>query len=259
MSEDTSSVSNFSPALALRSWWLMVVVPVFAIFIYPIAGSGRDTLLVIFIALLLSFTCQMGIFLGVSHRSWRFILFPFAIVLTSFAVGQSINRSFDWVGASITAISLGIIFVTLEVIKLSFGRFEKPTMAEVPDGLQFRISHLMIATAAVALLISLIKALMPFAQSTRGYSSTIAVIAICFVCNLVVITLSSTWALMGRRVGFRLFIGAAVSMLVATSNFFIAPDSTALWLWSFMLAICWGTVTLQLWLLRLSGLRFVRD
>ncbi len=243
----------------LRPWLFTIALPLLAACSYPWITPGKHIPVLFFVAFMLSSACVTGIWLGITYRWWRLLVAPFIITLTAFALGYSMGSSFDWTGASISAITSIIIWITLEITKLIFGRFEVPDSREtMTDGLQFGISHLMITTAGVALFISGVQFLSGFTESSaRTMSPNIFMIATTFIAVLVIITLAGTWALLGNAIKKKLFIASLASIVAAiAAPFLLRGPSSVLWIGLFF--ICWIAITLQLWLLRLEGLRFVR-
>lgn len=245
-----------------RPWLFTSSLPVIAGCIYPWVGIGQDLSNLTFICAFLSLACVTGIWLGMANRWWRFLVAPFAITLTAFALGYSGGNRFDWTGASITAITSVVIWFTLEITKLISGRFEIPDSREnMSDGLQFGISQLMIATAVIALFISGVKLLIRLVDTNYGSAPpSIYWIAGMFVSILVLFTLTGMWALLGRTIGYKLVVAAFVSIVAAVAAPWVIMVGTLddlLWAGQ-LFGVCWIAITLQLWLIRIEGMRFVR-
>lgn len=262
--EETREISlKATPIIAfLRPWLLVAVLALVASCTYPFTGgAGRDFSVAIFVSSMLSMASLLGMQLGIANKWWRFLIAPFAIVVPAAIIGASTGPTIEWVEATISGSTTVIVFLTLEITKLFFGHFRIAGKDELmDDGLQFGIAQLMIATAAVAVFISLVKFLLGFVgASNSGFSNTYLIyLAATFVSSLVVFTLANVWAMMGSVVRNRLFVSIAAALVAIAPLFFLASDISDLVLWASILGICWVTIALQLLLLRRSGLRFVR-
>ena len=243
----------------IQSWLPLAVMILVAACAHPFYGVGGDVITVIFAGSVLSTACLIGTGFGIANSWWRFPAAPFAIIAPAFAIGAARGIRFDVAGAIITAAIPFVVFTTLECVKFFFGKFkvqsdEKPTK----DGLQFGIGQLMIITTSVAVFISVIKFLTGFFDDdSRSLESFL--IGFMFVAILGFFTLANVWALMGSAVRHRLLIVVAASVVAVIPSFFVAPDSTILIVWISLFAVCWSMIALQLWLLRRTGLRFVRN
>ena len=164
-------------------------------------------------------------------------------------------NTFDWAGALISALTTVAIFVTMEFSKMAAGRFLIPDAgATVVDALQFKISHLMIATAAVAVFISLAKWLYGFARFV-GYPELIFLVTL-FATVLAVITLTNLWAFMGDGIKNKIVVATLISFFAAGGTFLVSAIFQLTWLALFLIA--WLAILAQLWVLRREGVRFVR-
>ena len=155
------------------------------------------------------------------------------------------------------------VIVTLEIIKLKWGRFTKEVNCDVPfrEGLQFKISHLLILTTIVAIAI-------PILQTASSYLRTIAPEGVFPILGTIIFMLSITalanvWAVLGRSIGARIFVSFLVAALAcAVAIYFLSffeqiePDIPLVW--GGMTAITWSTSLLLLYQFRREGYRFVR-
>jgi len=209
----------------LAKWLLFTVISLLAACLYPLQPGGRDgVLLVLFVGLLLSISSLVGMGLGISNHRWRFFAAPFAILIPATILGTSSAVRFEWIEASISAATSITIFATLEAIKFFFGNFRIPIGKErTSDGLQFGITQLMVITASVAITLVSIK-----------------------------------YILLGSTVTYRLLISVLVVLTAIAPATFLAQNESMFKAWLWLFAICWGITTLQVWLLRHTGLRFVR-
>lgn len=244
----TAKIQTWVPILVL----VLIVACVGSIPI-PVLGWLFST--TIFAGSLLSLSSLVGMRLRMANKWWRFIIAPFAILAPAAVNGLA----FGWVGSAIAGAVSIIVFLTLEVIKLRLGSFreiagDKPAK----DGLQFGIAQLMIATASLAVFISLVKFLLQFVGSPNIPIAYEIFIASAFVSAIVVFTLVNVWALMGSVVRYRLFASIAASLIVTVPLSFLSSNIESLAMWMSMLLICWIMIAFQLWFLRRAGLRFVR-
>ena len=258
MTEDVTLNHSARPRW-LRIFVVPLVAAVTVALLFPIAN---DTPLAttIYAALSLALAAMSGLLLGTANHWARFIVAPFVILLTGLSLGfMTGSRTFDWLGALIPALITIVIFATLEISKLIAGRFHVPDAdAEFEEAFQFRIAHLMIVTAAIAVFISVVKWSISFVDTDPvvGSPNTAMILAI-FVGTHVVITLSNLWALMGTRVSYRLAIATAVSF-VSMITVSLAPNGSMVWMWLTVFVVSWLAIVIQLSILRFEGIRFVR-
>ena len=259
MNEDTTTFHR------KPRWPRVFLVPVLAgaiaASIYPfVAGVSQIT--TTYVALSLALAAMSGLLLGTANHWTRFVVSPFVMVLVALSLGfiSSLNR-FEWIGATIGVLITCVIFVTLEIAKLTFGRFRIPgPNKSFVEAFQFSISHMMIVTAATAIFISLLQWLSSgSSQNMEGPPPNHVTIIIIFVGTHAVITLANLWALMGTRVRFRLGIATALSFISMGSAFIPTGQTANLpWLWISVFVVSWLAIVIQLCMLRFEGLRFVR-
>ena len=141
-------------------------------------------------------------------------------------------------------------------IKLGYGNFEQLQDSDqtFQEGLQFQISHLLIATAVFAIMCGVVKALLPHLSSSNVEINLLVIATV-----LAVNTLVSVWALMGRSIGWKIAVAIVIVCVVTLVGLLIAPTfQRKIGVWLGITVIPWlATVTL-LALLRQEGFRFVR-
>ena len=214
--------------------------------------------IILCVGMWLSAAAMAGILLGVANHAIRFAIAPFAILLNSFVLGWVTGlHIFDWTGAAISALTTLVIFLTIEISKMAAGKFLIPgAEATVEDAFQFRISHLMIATAAVAVFISVAKWLGGFININSGVAPVTIFLVTLFVAVFAIITLANLWAFMGTKVKNKVVVATFISFLAAGGTFLLPAMFQMTWLALFL--ICWLAILAQLWVLRREGVRFVR-
>lgn len=190
-------------------------------------------------------------------RRWEFVVLGIA-VLAANGVLLAIIAGSDLTLFLLPTFICGAVGVPLSGISWFWGRFDKPNVdgetVQFQEGLKFGIHHLFIASAVVAVICGIGKALAPYFV-VRPASSTyiLAVITTIISFN----TLMSTWALMGRSVGLRVVIALLLAVLSCVGGSLAFPPGGAPWIF-LMFGLCWAATTVHLALLRRSGLRFIK-
>ncbi len=235
-----------------------IALPLLAACFYPWLGPSV-TPIIFFAGLLLAFSGVTGIWLGVAKPWWRCLVAPFVITLAAYSLGSLNEYEFNWVGALIPAATSIIVWITLEITKLFFGQFAIPGDDEpTKDGLQFGISQLLITTTVLAIFISCMKYVVKKSTiGTLSVTSDTYWIILVYIAILVLITLASVWALLGASIKHKLFIASLISLGACVAVPFLVGSITV-WHVSVMFVICWIAIKIQLWLLRVEGIRFVR-
>ena len=222
----------------------------------------NDLINVIYLGTTLSLACAAGIWLGISNRWWRFLLAPFVITAIACYLAFSLSSGFDIVSAVIPGLTTLIVFAALEITKLFFGSFRRIRSDEpVLEGLQFRISHLMITTTAFAIFISALQFMLGDVRfSSQSFTVEIIFLVTILVATLVLFTLTTTWALMGKKVFAKLVACLVLSAVSIAYTCLNSPDPTfdGILVWAGMLLICWFTILALIWLLRMEGVRFIK-
>lgn len=158
-----------------------------------------------------------------------------------------------------TVLPLGVAVpccLTIELIKFLFGKFSMlpPGDQDFKEGLQFKLSHLFIATAFVAVLCSIGQALaqfISFERMSNHVMTTLFTIAIVLAIN----TLLCVWAILGKTVLWRIAITIPLVIgLALLGDYLLEAEG----LWTLIFLICSTATLILLTLLRLEGYRFVR-
>ena len=151
----------------------------------------------------------------------------------------------------------GTVAIPLLGISWFWGRFDRPSVDEetvqFQEGLRFGIHHLFIASAVVAVICGIGKAVAPYFVFYSG-ATVILFVTIIISSN----TLMSTWALMGRSIGLRVGIALLLAALGCVGGCWLLGLHTELLIYLFLFGLCWAATTVQLYLLRRSGLRFIK-
>ena len=123
----------------------------------------------------------------------------------------------------------GTVAIPLLGICLFWGRFDKPMggvdTVQFQEGLRFGIRHLFIASAVVAAICGIGKALASYFVLTLGsqtYFLAFIIVVISFN------TLMSTWALMGRSVSLRIVISFLLAVLSCVGGSLVFPGGVIL-------------------------------
>ena len=154
------------------------------------------------------------------------------------------------------------IVITLQYIKIFKGTFSHGHLdhQQFDEGLQFKIKHLFIITAAIAILIAILKALAPnFSFNGSEITTLLLVVGLLSVNALV-----SVWAVLGNVVSVRLVLSALTAVLLvlvclSMQHYFVRPVAFFdMVFWLSFTALSWVASTLQLYLFRREGYRFVR-
>ena len=148
--------------------------------------------------------------------------------------------------------------VTLAIggIKLGYGSFEptQDSTENFTEGLQFQISHLLIATAVLAVMCGVFKALLPY-LSFPASTFNLMVIALVLAVN----TLASVWALMGRAIDWKVAVAIVIVCVMTCVGVLVMPNfQRRIGVWLAITVIPWLASVTLLSLLRREGYRFVR-
>jgi len=218
-------------------------------------GFGLNPL---YLAVNLSLAAVVPIWCVVIRR-WGFVFLGTAVVAAN-AVLLAIVAPVGGPTLFLMPIFIGAaVAIPLVTISCYWGRFGKPG-DEVGDvqqfqvGLKFGIRHLFIASAVVAVICGIGKALFPYLPlviGALGHLSAIIMIVISFN------TLVSTWALMGPSHGSGMGIFPLLAALASAGGSWFFRHGEGPWIF-LMFGLCWAATTVHLALLRRSGLRFIK-
>lgn len=211
-----------------------------------------------YLACSLSLAALLSIFAAVK-RGWKIYITAFFFLCLD---GFNLALMGSQVDAIIILLPLLIatpILITLESVGLFWGTFTNSELVSRPfsGGFQFRISHLFIITSVIAVMILIVKGLLPsFSGELRTYVSSAIIVAV-----LSVNTLINVWAILGETTRMRLlaFLIAA-SMILAVSwlvslRRYLGNGEVVFWIC--FTGLSWAPSTLLLYLLRQEGYRFV--
>ena len=241
---------------ALRAQLILATVVVFLIFgLAPSFGNGGSYLCnALFFGLHLSFACMVGIWCATSIGWIRFLVSIPILFLWGYPVHWLTGG--PWLISSLIPVCIGIIVsLVIEAFKFAFGSFEfvGSSQQAFREGLQFKISHLLILTTAFAILVAVSKA-----AGFSGYEelTRVSVLIAIFSAN----TLLLIWALLGRTIGWRLFVALVCQLGLSTLGCFIFNQNgdMPVLCWALMNAAGFVVILLHFFLLRRSGLRFVQ-
>lgn len=244
--------------LTSRPWIFTFALAFLAVVVWPFSfldhdGPASYTIVVV----CLSLAAVTAVWCAVAIRWWRFPIALVALAINGviLATATSPARAEIWVALIPLLVSLPIE-LTLETIRLFLGRFSNSgNINDFKEGLQFGILHLMGLTAVVAVLCSIGRYLVPIlTESMDGHSYSILLM---IASVLSVNTLTSTWALLGKRPVPRLFISLVSAGCVIALGTLLAPSGLSrVWMWIY--SIVWLITTVQLALLRSQRVRFVQ-
>jgi len=247
---------------------LIVVMAVMTLFsgliALPVPNHAPSPVTFFYVACSLSLPVLVAIHAAV-NGGWRVYVWPFGFLLIDGIALGTILASAD--NALLVAgmpffIAIPIV-VTLEVLKRTLGDFTKGALSETVfvEGLQFKISHLFIVTAVFAVGIAILQMLAPYLpdSSTHVYFG-LAIIVVLLSSNALI----SVWALLGRKVGFRVVISLLTAIFISSASIYWVnyverfSSIEEFIFWCCLSCLAWTSSMLQLSLLRRQGYRFVR-
>ena len=193
----------------------------------------------------------------IESGAWRYWFAAILSLLSSFllAGGVGIRSPLLFTLPLLSAIP---ILTVLSILKQEFGCFVplKLGAGQFFGGLRFSLSHLLVVTTSLAILVPIGKFLWPFFAGAKGLFYVPVFIA-SIVLLISITTLMFVWALMSETMILRVCIAipVAVAMLMAC-NFLGAPDPDY-WLWYTITGLPLVSTLLLVMALRSSGWRFL--
>ena len=257
--------SNTLPKDNMRlppSTYVIIAVVIVLLICFPFfSQSGPDLISTIYLGCALALGVLLAIFASVKQRWWLYVS-TVVILIANGAFLAGLTRSPELL---VVLLPLGIaipVVATLEVVKLKWGRFSRAVdlNKSFSEGLQFKISHLLIMTTVVAILIAILQSIAP---AFRGGPSSMYYILSMIVVLLSTIALVNVWAVLGQKIKWRIWLSLLVAALVLAAALFGLSYLNRIrdrdfMLWGGMTVITWSTSLLQLFLFRREGYRFVR-
>ena len=192
-------------------------------------------------------------------RRWGFAFLGTAVVIANAALLARVARVWEPLLILLPIFIGAAVAIPLVAISCYRGRFGKPgdEVGEVQQfrvGLKFNIYHLFVASAVVAVICGIGKALFPYLPlEIREPIHLYAIIMIVISFN----TLVSTWAIMGPSHGLGMGISPLLVALASAGGSLAFPHGGAPMIF-FLFGLCWAATTTHLALLRRSGLRFIK-
>lgn len=192
-------------------------------------------------------------------RRWGFVFLGTAVVAADAVLLARVARVWEPLLFLLPIFIGAAVAIPLVAISCYRGRFGEPgdEVGEVQQfrvGLKFNIYHLFVASAVVAVICGIGKALFPYLPlEIREPIHLYAIIMIVISFN----TLVSTWAIMGPSHGLGRGISPLLVALASAGGSLAFPHGGAPWIF-LMFGLCWAATTTHLALLRRSGLRFIK-
>lgn len=239
-------------------WKFTFLVGLVTIALWPLSSRDPNNFFgLAFIFFSLSLSSITGVWCAIARPWWRYLIGILATGLLGFAIMKSGSSNDELMVFLVAPLIVIPIVITLEAIKLLFGFFTRSHDVTGPsnDGLQFGISHLMILTAVVAVLISAAQWLAPVFQPIRSNGPVVAIVTIATV--IAFNTLTSVWALMGFHIRYRIWIAIVLAIIAIFLGTSFSPGGFRS-LWALMFGVVWTITVLLLAFLRRDGCRFVR-
>jgi len=218
--------------------------------------SGNIFLIIVFFSSWFSLAVLLPILAVLTHGFKTYVAAFFVLLLDGIVLP----------GALIPLFVAIPILITLVCVTFFYGTFTKSELRNqsLVEGLQFQIKHIFIATAVIA---SAVAMLQTFASSGGRVSIFPPMEILIVIVLLNINALVSVWAILGEQVGRRLGVSlfSACALLAvglfflnywvpfSGKNAFIFPATVAT-----EIMLVWTTSTLQLYLFRRQGYRFVR-
>jgi hypothetical protein len=245
--------------------WI-IVVAIFTIAIGAINGAiGPPTIpVVLFVGSCLALFTAIGLWVGVDNN-WRHIplqLVGFALVVSVLVLFSTAGPSLDFAiflmsllgGVTVVIVATPIIFFRV----LKNGSLKKPQpgeFASFKEVMQFGLTHLIILTTVVAVLISVGQWLANWIDVVSSHDPIIVVSKLGL--SLAIGSVVSVWATLGRRPLFRTALAVLVAVGVIILNYFIIRVGPFQWAYAGMTLVAWVETMVLLWCLRIEGYRFV--
>ncbi|MDB4766923.1 hypothetical protein OAG71_04465 [bacterium] len=231
--------------------WFTVAVVLPGMFSWPyITQSGPDLPSVSFVSSALALASLISIWCTVLG-GWKAYLIGVPILLLDGWALSEMGPNGDW---RLHLLPLGIAipcFVTVEMLKLMFGKFVKllPGDQVFEEGLQFKLSHMFIVTTMVAVFIGIGQAFgKNFSNQPSSMAWTLTVISVVLALQ----TLISIWAVLGRSFLLRLAIVFPTAILISVLGIYSMPGSgmERNAVWGIIFAVCFVSMLTLLSLLR---------
>lgn len=266
---DSSAIEPEVPDQEKRQFWLLVarlftfaVIALQAVTAPFVSDNGPSLIGFAFISANLSLAAIVPIWCAAVRR-WLFlfvVLGVLVLVIDGVVLAGLVGRGASAIVFLLPSLIAGTVAIPLVLISCLFGRFETPAAVSAEDqefqeGLRFRISHLMIASAGVAVLCGIGKAVAPYVDFS---GARVWPIILCIVSVISFNALISVWALMGTRVGWRIGISSILFVLTSAGGLYCLWRREHDWMFLLLFGLSWLATTILLVLLRRSGLRFIK-
>lgn len=215
---------------------------------------------VVFISTCLSICAATGLWLGFTFSIRRAALAGLICVCLASNIQIAMDRRFfdDDLMAWLFLNCIVVAVVTAPIAaarafwsgELQQGDSDQEAAREV---FQFGISHLLGLTTVAAILMALLKWLIPeFSQSDASKWMLILKLGITLgICPVMII-----WSTVGQEALFRTLASAGVTGGLGMLNARVTSPHND-WIWLYVTLIVWGQVTVLMWLIRHEGYRFV--
>lgn len=253
-----SSFKRFLPPNTPAVWFTGVVAVIGAVFL-PIVASrlprGPDFPSICLVCCTLSLGSMIAVWCSLLGGWKAYLLGVVALVVDGLAVIPIGGP--DWMPALLPLAVAVPCCLTIELIKFLLGRFSKMQNGDedFQEGLQFKISHLLIATTVIAVVCSIGRALSGFMSFGQpGILWILSTISVVLALN----TLLCVWALLGRSMAWRLLVMIPVAIGLIVLGPFVMERPAGLNVWNLIFAVCFVATATLIGLLRLEGYRFVR-
>lgn len=265
---DSSAIEPEVPDQEKRDSWLLVallftlaVVVLQAVTAPFVSGSGPSLIAFAFISANLSLAAIVPIWCAAVRRwFFLFVVLGVLVLVIDGAVLTVLVGGASAIVFLLPSLIAGTVAIPLVLISCLVGRFEtRATVSaedqEFQEGLRFRISHLMLASAIVAVLCGIGKAVAPYVDFS---GAQVWPIILCIVSVISFNALISVWALMGTRLGWRIGISAILFVLTSAGGLYCLWRREQDWMFLLLFGVSWLATTVLLVLLRRSGLRFIK-
>lgn len=214
--------------------WAMLAVLVGQLLSLPLANlrsGGPSFLGLMFIGCNLALPPMLVLWCCVRGGLWRYLIFLTVSLTNGILLTAYASHRVDLLVICLPLATSIPVLLTLAITKKYFGKFSHFALNNqaFDEGLQFKISHLFITTTALAILVAIGKAVVPYAQLDMQADSFWILGWIC--ATIAINTLLGVWALLGKRAIFRsvLTFMLGVGLIIVTCKLIYGDQNSEVW------------------------------